>query len=81
MNMNPWHVESMAQYERECIRAEMRQIRLEEKALKARVRAPRLVLKVWKLFFQRLQAGRRQTPEVQRLSTLAPSTGKGEAKI
>ncbi len=36
MNQNPWHVESMAQYERERIQKEMKQIRLEEEALKAK---------------------------------------------
>ena len=35
MYQNPWHVEHMAQYERERIQKDMKQIRLEEEALKA----------------------------------------------
>lgn len=35
MNNNPWIVESMAEYERDRIRHELKQIRLEEKARKA----------------------------------------------
>ena len=39
MNHNPWYVDNTASYERQRIRDDMRQIRLEQKALKARVRA------------------------------------------
>ena len=35
MNNNPWIVEAMADYERDRIRRELKQIRLEEKAVKA----------------------------------------------
>ena len=35
MNTNPWFVERMAQYERDRIQGDMRQIRLEEEALQA----------------------------------------------
>jgi hypothetical protein len=35
MNNNPWIVDAMADYERDRIRRELKQIRLEEKALKA----------------------------------------------
>ena len=36
MNMNPWHLERMAEYERDRIRRDMKQIRLEEEAIQAR---------------------------------------------
>jgi hypothetical protein len=39
MNHNAWYVENTAGYERQRIRDDMRQIRLEQKAMKARVRA------------------------------------------
>lgn len=35
MNMNPWYVERMVEYERDRIRGDMNQIRLEEEALQA----------------------------------------------
>ena len=64
MNMNPWHVENMAQYERDRIRDEVRQLRLEQKALKRRIRRPSLVLKVWRLLFSRSapQASSQRSP-------------------
>ena len=39
MNQNPWYVDGMAQYERDRIRSELKQIRLEEKAMKASQKA------------------------------------------
>ena len=38
MNMNPWHLERMVEYERARIRRDMKQIRLEEKAIQAQAR-------------------------------------------
>ncbi|MFN2121494.1 MAG: hypothetical protein ACK2T0_13985 [Anaerolineales bacterium] len=38
MNHNPWYVDNAADYERQRIRDDMRQIRLEQKALKAEAR-------------------------------------------
>jgi hypothetical protein len=35
MNMNPWYLERMAEHERDRIRRDMKQIRLEEEALQA----------------------------------------------
>ena len=35
MNMNPWYLERMVEYERERIRRDMQQIRLEEEAIRA----------------------------------------------
>lgn len=35
MNMNPWIVEDLIKYERELIRRDMKQIRLEEEAIQA----------------------------------------------
>jgi hypothetical protein len=35
MNQNPWYVDGLAEYERDRVRREVRQIRLEEKAMKA----------------------------------------------
>ncbi len=42
---NPWRIDDIARMERERIRDEMRQIRLEEKALQARVKGPGLLAK------------------------------------
>lgn len=36
MNMNPWFLERMVEYERDRIRRDMKQIRLEEEAMRAR---------------------------------------------
>jgi hypothetical protein len=53
MNMNPWYLERMAEYERDRIRHDMKQIRLEEavqagrtqgKTTKARLYRPRLLM-------------------------------------
>ena len=49
MNQNPWHVENMAQYERERIRQEMGQIRLGERVSKPKVRGPRPIARLWHL--------------------------------
>ena len=35
MNMNPWFLERMAEYERDRIQSDMKQIRLEEEAMRA----------------------------------------------
>ncbi|HEX6035755.1 MAG TPA: hypothetical protein VFY83_15040 [Anaerolineales bacterium] len=35
MNMNPWYLERTLEYERERIRRDMKQIRLEEEAIQA----------------------------------------------
>ena len=80
MNMNPWQVENMARYERDRIRDEVRQIRLEQKALKARIRQPSLVLKVWKLFFTRAGATGEQ-PTAAPSASLKANHGTPGAKI
>ena len=49
MNQNPWYVDGLAAYERDRVRSEMKQIRLEEAAMKTsdleqtkgKTRAPR----------------------------------------
>lgn len=56
MNMNPWYLERMAEYERDRIRHDMKQIRLEEAAVqagrtqgkttKARLYRPRLLMRI-----------------------------------
>ena len=57
MNQNPWFVERMVEYDQDRVRRDMKQIRLEEEALKAGrrmeektikapVHRPRLVLRV-----------------------------------
>jgi hypothetical protein len=56
MNMNPWYLERMAEYERDRIRRDMKQIRLEEEAIqagrakekttKARLYRPRLLMRI-----------------------------------
>lgn len=43
MNDNAWNIDNIARLERERVREEMRQIRLEESAMKARQRRPSLV--------------------------------------
>lgn len=80
MNMNPWQVENMAQYERDRIRDEVRQLRLEQKARKARTRQPSLVLKVWKLFFSRVGATGEQ-PTVGPAASLNAKPGASSTKI
>lgn len=35
MNMNPWYLERMVEYEQDRIRRDMKQIRLEEEAIQA----------------------------------------------
>ena len=56
MNMNPWLIQSLVEYERERIRQDMKQIRLEEEAIqagcteeqttKARLYRPRLPMSI-----------------------------------
>jgi hypothetical protein len=43
MNHNPWYVDNAASYERQRIRDDMRQIRLEQQAMKAQTRAQKPV--------------------------------------
>ena len=60
MNMNPWFLERMAEYERDRIRRDMKQIRLEEEAMragrteekttKARLYRPRLLMQIVPIF-------------------------------
>jgi hypothetical protein len=61
MNDNPWHIESMARAQRERVQEEMRQIRLEEKALKAQSPESGLVLRLW-LALQRWVVKRKAHP-------------------
>jgi hypothetical protein len=56
MNMNPWYLERMAEYERDRIRRDMKQIRLEQEAMlagrtevkttKARLYRPLLLMQI-----------------------------------
>ena len=56
MNMHPWIIERMAEYERDRIRRDMKQIRLEEEAMRAgraeekttqaRLYRPRLLMRI-----------------------------------
>jgi hypothetical protein len=56
MNMNPWILETLVEYERDRIRRDMKQIRLEEevmragrteeKTTKARLYRPRLLMRI-----------------------------------
>ena len=56
MNMNPWFLERMAEIERDRIQSDMKQIRLEEEAMragrteektrKARLSRPRLLMRI-----------------------------------
>ena len=62
MNMNPWIMERMAEYERDRIRRDMKQIRLEEEAIQAsrkeektaeaRLDRPRLFLRIVPTFIK-----------------------------
>ena len=47
MNDNPWHVDDMARMQRGRIQEEMRQIRMEERALAARVKRPGMIARLW----------------------------------
>jgi hypothetical protein len=60
MNENPWRVESVAGLQRERVQEEMRQIRMEEKALQARERRPGLLLRGWVLLRAWVSAPRKQ---------------------
>src|SRR5574340_1121566 len=64
MNMNPWYVDNAAQYERQRIRAEMKQIRLEESAKRAQPKLGRLMLRVWHLLFKERVKAIKQSVEV-----------------
>jgi len=77
MNQNPWQVENMAQYERGRIQQEMKEIRLLERALKARVRRPSLQRQVWRLILRRLVA--RARPAVR--AAEVPAVGEAKLKI
>ena len=56
MNMNPWIIEALVEYERDRIRRDMKQIRLEQEAMlagrtevkttKARLYGPRLLMQI-----------------------------------
>ncbi len=44
---NPWRVNEISRLQRDRVQEEMRQIRLEEEALRAQVRRPGLIEKLW----------------------------------
>jgi len=72
MNQNPWHVENQAQYERERIQQEMRQIRLGERASRGAVQRPGPVTRLWLLVRQWLATQhKRAGTAVQRRPTEA----------
>jgi hypothetical protein len=64
MNMNPWYLERMAEYERNRIWRDVNQIRLEEEAMqagrreekttKARLYRPRLLMRIVPTFVKRM---------------------------
>jgi len=56
MNDNPWNVDNLARLQRERIQEEMKQIRLEESATKARQPHPSLVSKAWRAIWRWLRA-------------------------
>ena len=63
-NMNPWIVEALVEYERDRIRRDMKQIRLEEEAMrasrteektaKARFYGPHLLMLIVPIFVKRM---------------------------
>ena len=80
MNQNPWHVESMAQYERGRIQQEMKQIRLEEEALKGRVRRPGLLQQARLMVSKWLSTSTTQAAPKEAPPAFIPSPGKRAAK-
>lgn len=63
MNENPWRVDDIARAQRERIRDEMREIRLEEKALRARPERPAWISRFW-LFIRRwFASGQKQAAQ------------------
>ena len=71
MNENPWHVYDEARMQRERVQEEMRQIRLQEKALKARGRRPGLLPQVWLIVTRWLHA--RNEQRAQALESRPPT--------
>ena len=76
MNENPWHVYDEARMQRERVQEEMRQIRLEEKALKARGRRPGLLPQVWLIVSRWLEARNKQTAQPNRRRSLTAMHAK-----
>jgi hypothetical protein len=81
MNQNPWQVESLARYERDRIREEMRQIRMQERALKARVRKPNFKFQVWRILLRWLVTGSSGPKQTGAPSTLRAAPRKTTFKI
>lgn len=69
MNDNPWHVDNLARLQRERIQEEMRQIRLEKSAARARQRQPSLVSKAWLAIRRWLRARATSMPRIEQQPT------------
>ena len=65
MNDNAWNVDNLARLQRERIQEEMRQIRLEESAAKARQRQLSLVSKAWLAIWRWLRVRAASTERVE----------------
>jgi len=78
---NPWHVDDMARMQRERVQEEMRQIRFEEKALKARVRGPGPLPQVWLLVSGWFKAKRTPAGHSLQRPAIEVSARQGEAHI
>lgn len=65
MNDNPWNVDNLARLQRERIQEEIRQIRLEESAAKARQRQLSLVSKAWLAIWRWLRVRATSTQRVE----------------
>jgi hypothetical protein len=81
MNDSPWHVNDMARMQRERLQEEMRQIRLEEKALSAGERRPGLLSQVGMLLSRWLKGSRKQATDAVRPPAIEPTARPGEAQI
>ena len=73
MNQNPWYLERMVQYEQDRTDQALKQIRLEEEALKARVRHPGLLAKARFLMRRWVEARQQHATSAPRPLTTAPA--------
>ncbi len=72
MNENPWRIDDLARLQRGRLQEEMRQIRLEEQALRARQRRPGLIARLWARVQAWLKAP--EPPPARRIRAKRPLT-------
>ena len=81
MNDNPWHIDDIARMQRERVQEEMRQIRLQEKALKARARRPGLLPQIWLIVSRWLKARNEQKAQALERRPLTAMQTKHDSGI